>query len=242
MSRAFTSIAGTLLLCGHAVAALATPQPVAPTANTRTSATPTFQWTESPGAKGYTLQIVTVTQMVVFDKSIGATTSYTLPEENALPLGTSFGWRILASSDAESSSYSEFHSFQAGRLRRYSVLQMDLVPAGVYNPNGVGYAGVHLPHGAVIVGFKSHWRDLDASPVGGDVEIQFVRSSWSGVNSVVCNASSSGYGGVSSTTAPIISNPVVNNHEFSYAVKVWVNDFYLVAKHTFYRADIEYLD
>lgn len=253
MRRALTSLAGLLLLGGHAIAALDPPQPVAPTAEARTSPTPTFHWAASPGATMYRLWIQNVTDgTATLSNWIKATTSYTLPEENALVVGKSYRWAIKAWSQPTGTSvWSAAHDFRVGRLRRYSLSPADLTRSwGINNAVCASFAvssgnvlmgGVHLPDGAVIVGFSSYWKDTSDT---ADIEVILARGSvTSYADLAMATANSVGNQNVpSSTTAPLIKEPRVENLKYSYCIWVGFGNYGDGKVGRFLGAEIEYLE
>lgn len=270
------SLAGFLLLCGHAVAALVAPQPVAPVTPgdgppgtyPKTSRTPEFHWGASPGATWYTFRILNPTDWTIaFETSIQATTSYTLPEENALTVGRTYIWGVRGWNQAEGyGPWSVLAHFTVGRVRYYAVSPADCVPAGA--PGGWRMASgrverysnevpctsftarVHLPDGAVIVRFTSCWTDLDPH-VGtnswvGNVYCALMHVNRKQVSGSLAKAHSAGSPGLSTTTTTLITWPYVeglqvthvDNQDFSYLVSV-----YFCGKDMSFRgAEIEYLE
>jgi len=91
--------------------------------------TPTFDWSEVSDESGvayYSLQVATSADFAAPSVIVSVTglieTSYTLPETEALPLGTYY-WAVQAVDSAENESgWSENHSFRVGFLPRWGFI------------------------------------------------------------------------------------------------------------------------
>jgi hypothetical protein len=81
------------------------------------------------------------------------------------------------------------------------------------------YGAVQLPHGAIITNFTSYWYDADT---GEDIICTLAYTNSNGQTYGIAHSSSSGSSGSGSTIDTSVSNPTVNNRDYSYCVSMLI--------------------